>query len=159
MILLVTSTVTVQFPPAGISAPVNSNTLPPATVVTETRRFAHVPPNANGEAKTILFKVSVNAAPVSANVFGLLSVKTIVAVPPGVIGLPVNALVIVGGKSSSTIVTVPLDFVASGVYAADNDSLASTVSGPSTSESSTGTTSTVTLDTPIGNIIVPDKFG
>ncbi len=100
-VLLVTAKVTVQEPLTGIVMPVKLNAVAPAANV-----FGVVPPQVPPTAPPtalILTSVSVNAAPVSDDAFGLLSVKVTVEVPPVGIEVALKALAIVGAAVTVSV--------------------------------------------------------
>jgi hypothetical protein len=114
-VLLVTTTVTVQVPPAGIVSPVKLNAVLPA-VKELPEAPVQVPPAAPVAEMLMLLSVSAKAAPVSAVVALLLlfSVKVTVEVPPEVIAEGAKALSIVGSASTvrlAVLLTAPVPVV------------------------------------------------
>ena len=103
---LVTFTVTVQLPEAGIVAPESATeaalfaavTLPPAQVVA---------PLAEAVLTRPAGYVSVNAAPLIGVAFGLVSVIVRTEAPPGTTSEGENAFAIVGCKSTVKVADAP----------------------------------------------------
>ncbi len=93
--LEVTPTVTVQLLLAGIVIPLKLRLLCPLVRLLPLAPV-QVPPAFCAPLIDILLNVSVKLAPVIATLFGFVSVKVIVDVPPAVIGLVPNALEMVG---------------------------------------------------------------
>lgn len=102
---LVTLKITVQLPLAGIVMPLKLSAVAPADSV-----FGVVPeqvPVTAPPTALIFVSVSVNEALLSAEAFGLVSVNVTFEVPPTVIEVGLNALLIVGGPSTVKV-TVPV---------------------------------------------------
>ena len=100
-VLDVTSTVTVQFPLAGIVIPLKLSEVAPFAKLFPLDPV-HVPPAFCAPLMDILASVSVKLAPVIALVFGLVNVNVIVEVAPDAIELGENALAIVGDANTVT---------------------------------------------------------
>ena len=94
-VLDVTSTVTVQFPLAGIVIPLKLSEVAPFAKLFPLAPV-HVPPAFCAPLMDILASVSVKLAPVSAPAFGLVNVNVIVEVLPDWIAAGLNAFAIVG---------------------------------------------------------------
>ncbi len=105
-VLLVTTTVTVQLPLAGMVTPLKVSAVCPLVKLLLLAPV-QVPPAFCAPLIAIFASVSVNVAPVSAVLLLLDSVKVIVLVPPGLIWLGANALAMVG-RATTVRLTVLL---------------------------------------------------
>jgi hypothetical protein len=103
-VVLVTTKVTVQLPPAGIVMPLKESAVAPAVSVAGVMP-GHVPPTVWFALIDMLVSVSVNAAPVSGPVFaaGLVSVSVTVEVAPAPMVAGANAFAIVGGAHARRV--------------------------------------------------------